>query len=150
MAEAALTQVITALATQITHTGFQVFVDRDESEPVQEEDRPCAVIRTPDISADEMAAENGEATIDWHAMVEIDFYEDRTDSDNISFAHNERIAHVWTLIQADPTLGNKVYWLAPAGVTANSDQVADLGVAIFGLDVRWMTRFDDWTAIIFS
>lgn len=149
MADPGLTQVTKALQTVITHPGFKVFVDRDESAPVQEEERPCAVIRTPDIAADEMSSQEGEAVINWQAIFEIDFYEDSQDSDNISFAHDARIAHVWTLLQADDTLGSLVYWMAPAGITANSDQVADVGVAIFGLDLRWMTKRDDWTVIIF-
>jgi hypothetical protein len=148
MADPALTQVVNALATQITVTnGPGVFVDRDDAEPIDGSERPAKVIRVTDVVLDERM-ETG-LTAQLHiATIDIDHYVDTDTSDNLTFQHNADLADTVALIGADDTLGGKVFELVMVSVTANADNVPDSGVAILTLQVKFQTHLYDWTVLV--
>lgn len=151
MADPAQTQVIDALHAALeTITGIddlQVFTDRDDSEPIQPGERPAIVIRVVDVSLDERN-EQGEATQMHAATVDLDFYVDADVADHITKQHNVMIAAAIAKINEDWTLGGLVFWNTPMSVSAHADAVPAAGVAILTLDIRWLTKFNDWTTII--
>lgn len=149
MADPALTQIILALQARLTVAGGpNIFVNRDDSEPIQPSERPAKVIRAVDVSLDERM-ETGESAQVHAATIDIDHYADADMLDNISFQHNADIAETVALLHQDWTLGNLAYEMIPMSVTANADAVPESGVAILTLDVKFQTAFGDWTRIIF-
>lgn len=148
MADPGLTQVTNAISTQIARDGVNVFVDRDESEPIQPEERPAIVVRVAGGPLNE-ANEQGESVINWRPTFELDHYIDTDSAANITFAHNQMVADTWALLVADRTLGNLASMMTPAEVSSDPDRVADVGVATFSLEVWFDTAFDDFTRIIF-
>lgn len=158
----ALTQIVKAFGIllgemdDIDGQPVHVFVDRDDSEPIQPAERPAIVVRVVDVSLDERL-DGGSSTVQVHAgTFDLDFYVDADMADNVSFQHNKMIADAMALIQADAhgsppswTLGGRLYELVPMSVTAASDVVPAAGVSILTFDGRWQTEFADWTKIVF-
>lgn len=150
MADAALAQLMAALAAQIADPGVgaaAVFTDRDDANPVQPGERPAKVIRCPDVVLDEHM-EMGDFVQLHIASFEIDHYEDVDTEDDLNTKLSNAIAATVAAIGTDPMIGGRVFELTFVAASAAADNVPDAGVAVLAFTAKFLTQRYDWTQFI--
>lgn len=148
MADPAVTQIVAALRTRWLglSPAVNVFVDRDDSEPIQDHERPAIVIRVVDVALDERMEMGDSAQV--HALtIDTDLYLDADVVDNLSAQHNLLASRMVAKIGEDWTLGGKVFEFTPMSFTASADVVPAAGVGILTWDAKTQTALWDWTDI---
>jgi hypothetical protein len=143
----AIRKVQNALVTLIetARPTLNVFVDRDDDEPLQENELPGIVIRFLDDQFDYMQ-EYGASTKHTVA-IQIDCHSGGNVSDTIDMVNQQTISDIIAAIGANRTLGNRLHELEEQSATG-SEQVAVTGCAILSLQAIYFTPRGDFYTII--
>ena len=144
--DTALTKVMLAIADRITPAPqVQTFVDRSESNPLQESEVPAQVVNCVDVGLTEYQ-ENGHGQCYWwDVTLHFDLYENFEVFTTITDRHRTMAANIVALINAEWGLGGMLQNCVFTGLSNAEDVRADYGAAVLELKVSFLTKFDDWT-----
>lgn len=142
----AITKVSDALQELVAQLpGVNVFVDRPEDEPIQEEERPCVAIRIVDV---QFAPAMGQSEMRHEVTTDLDFYEEVAASTGISRGLAAMVASFNALVAADRTLGGRLETFELRSATADLDAIPDLGCAVVTAELTFLTPRADFTTIL--
>lgn len=126
--------------------GYQVFLDRSDAEPLEEDERPAINIRVVSVSFD--AAPEG-IWQTWHrAIIQFDCLSNGSAVETIDLANQRAIALIIELIHGDRSLGGRLQDIIEQDVSGSELDGADVGTAILQVEAWFFTPRGDHFTIV--
>lgn len=129
-----------------TIPGLTVIVDRDDSEPVRQEERPAVLIRIPSVQI--QPAPEGSWGYLLRALVHFECLSNNRIGETIDATNQQTISDIMAAIGTDPMLGGRLHIFEPTAISGSEQDGADVGSAIFEMEAAWFCNRYDLSTIV--
>lgn len=126
--------------------GLNLFVDRADSEPLDESERPGAVIRIVNVVLG--PGPDGLWMTMHRATIQVDCQSGNAAGETIDYRNQVTIAEMVARLHADRSLGGLLQSLEEQAMSGSEADGADVGTAIFELEAVWFTPRGDFYTIV--
>lgn len=140
-----VSKIVDAVKALLDTPDCPFYADRSDDEPLDESERPGAIIRVPGIAFESYASQGMDL---WRATLHIDFHSSGSAGETIDQQNRRAMARTIAQIAADRTLGGRLQSWESKAASASEQDGADVGCTIFESEIAFFVARDDPLTII--